>query len=128
ACRPGAGARPGRTGGAGHPRRAPRPRRPLRPPPRHAVPRAVRDMTAGRTPPAWWYDPARKPPLAARLLSSVYGGVVGARSALYARGWLKSHQAGVPVVIVGNLVVGGSGKTPLVIALVERLQAEGRKP
>ncbi len=85
-------------------------------------------MTAGRTPPAWWYDPARKPPLAARLLSSVYGGVVGARSALYARGWLKSHQAGVPVVIVGNLVAGGSGKTPLVIALVERLKAEGRKP
>src|SRR5690606_18402582 len=70
----------------------------------------------------------RKPPLAARLLSSVYGGVVGARSALYARGWLKSHQAGVPVVIVGNLVAGGSGKTPLVIALVERLKAEGRKP
>src|SRR5690606_40786764 len=85
-------------------------------------------MSAGRTPPAWWYDPARKPPFAARLLSSVYGGVVGARSALYARGWPKSHRAGVPVVIVGNLVAGGSGKPPLVIALVERLQAEGRKP
>ena len=85
-------------------------------------------MSAGRSPPAWWYDPARTPPLTARVLAGLYGALVRLRMALYARGWRRSHRVGVPVVIVGNLVAGGSGKTPLVIALVQRLQAEGRKP
>ncbi|TAK39881.1 MAG: tetraacyldisaccharide 4'-kinase [Lysobacteraceae bacterium] len=85
-------------------------------------------MSAGRAPPPWWYNPARSPPLTARLLAALYGATIRVRSALYDRGWLKTHKAGAPVVIVGNLVAGGSGKTPLVIALVERLRAAGRRP
>ena len=39
-----------------------------------------------------------------------------------------ARHPGVPVIVVGNITVGGSGKTPLTIALVERLRAEGWKP
>jgi len=85
-------------------------------------------MSAGRSPPAWWYDGARQPPLAARALSGLYGGVVASRRALYRRGLLRPRQAGVPLIVVGNIVAGGSGKTPLVIAIVERLRAAGHTP
>jgi tetraacyldisaccharide 4'-kinase len=85
-------------------------------------------MSAQRTPPAWWFDPGRAPPWPARLLAAVYGAVVRLRLAAYARGWRKQQRAGVPVVVVGNIVAGGSGKTPLVIAIVERLRAAGRTP
>ena len=47
------------------------------------------------------------------------GGV--ASSALFV-GWLRCQQVRVPVIIVGNITVGGSGKTPLVIRLVELLR------
>jgi tetraacyldisaccharide 4'-kinase len=77
--------------------------------------------------PAYWYGDARVP-LAARLLAGVYAGVSGLRRRLYARGLLGSRRAGVPVVVVGNISVGGTGKTPLTIALVQRLQAEGFRP
>lgn len=85
-------------------------------------------MSAGRLPPAWWYAPGREPPLGARVLAAAYGTLVRLRIGLYARGWLQAQRVGAPVVIVGNLVAGGSGKTPLVIALVQRLQAAGRTP
>ena len=85
-------------------------------------------MSAGRSPPAWWYDAGRDPPLAARALSAVYGGVVAARRGLYRRGLLRRHRVDVPVLVVGNIVAGGSGKTPLVIAIVERLRLAGYTP
>jgi tetraacyldisaccharide 4'-kinase len=47
---------------------------------------------------------------------------------LYARGLLKVQRAAVPVVVVGNLVAGGAGKTPTVLALVRALQARGEQP
>ncbi len=47
------------------------------------------------------------------------------RRAGFRRGWLKSHAVGVPVVIIGNISVGGTGKTPLVLALVEALAKKG---
>jgi tetraacyldisaccharide 4'-kinase len=80
-----------------------------------------------RKPPAWWYADAA-PPVAARWLSSVYGGVIASRAALYERGWLRRVRVDAPVVVVGNLIAGGSGKTPLTIALVERLVSEGWTP
>ncbi|MEW5967495.1 MAG: tetraacyldisaccharide 4'-kinase [Pseudomonadota bacterium] len=54
--------------------------------------------------------------------------VVGLRRLAYRRGWRPSVAVGVPVVVVGNITVGGSGKTPLVIRLVERLRAQGWRP
>src|SRR5262249_60195439 len=43
-----------------------------------------------------------------------YGLAAGLRNALYDRGWKRSHRAAVPVVSVGNLTLGGTGKTPCV--------------
>jgi tetraacyldisaccharide 4'-kinase len=58
-------------------------------------------------------------------LSGIYGAVVGARNALYDQRWLRSRQLQGPVVSVGNLSAGGSGKTPFVILLGELLKARG---
>jgi tetraacyldisaccharide 4'-kinase len=55
----------------------------------------------------------------------MYGGVVGARNVLYDRRWLRSRSLQGPVISVGNLSVGGSGKTPFVILLGELLKARG---
>jgi len=49
-----------------------------------------------------------------RLASVPYGWAVGLRNQLYERGWRRSHRAAVPVVSVGNLTLGGTGKTPCV--------------
>jgi 3-deoxy-D-manno-octulosonic-acid transferase len=54
-----------------------------------------------------------------------YGMAVRVRLALYRRGWLTSRRLPCRVVSVGNLTVGGAGKTPVVIALVEQLLAQG---
>lgn len=74
-----------------------------------------------------WYED-RPPPWWTRPLATLYGGVSGLRRALYRRGWLHARKLPVPVVVVGNLVAGGAGKTPLVVALVEALRARGFKP
>jgi len=58
-------------------------------------------------------------------LSAIYGGVVGARNALYNRRWLRSRSLQGSVISVGNLSVGGSGKTPFVILLGGLLKARG---
>ena len=58
-------------------------------------------------------------------LSVVYGVLVRVRRALYRWGYLGCKRVDVPVVVVGNVVAGGAGKTPLVIALVQHLQERG---
>ena len=60
-------------------------------------------------------------------LSGIYGGVVPARNELYDRGLLRSRRLQGPVVSVGNLSAGGSGKTPFVILLGELLKGRGIK-
>jgi tetraacyldisaccharide 4'-kinase len=58
-------------------------------------------------------------------LSVLYGAVSGARNALYEHRLFRAHRLKGPVVSVGNLSVGGSGKTPFVIMLGELLKAHG---
>jgi tetraacyldisaccharide 4'-kinase len=74
-----------------------------------------------------WYGPAA-PGIGLRLLAGIYAGAIGLRRGAYRRGWLRAHRIDVPVIVVGNLNVGGSGKTPLVIALVESLREAGWNP
>ena len=58
-------------------------------------------------------------------VSSIYGLVVAARNHLYDRHWLSSRHLEGPVISIGNLSMGGSGKTPFVILLGELLEARG---
>ena len=60
-------------------------------------------------------------------LSAIYGGVVGARNALYDGGVFRARRLHGAVVSVGNLSAGGSGKTPFVLLLGELLKARGIK-
>jgi tetraacyldisaccharide 4'-kinase len=60
-------------------------------------------------------------------LSTVYGGCVSFRKSLYARKWLKQKRLKAAVISVGNLTVGGTGKTPMVLWLAEKFLAEGKK-
>ena len=76
---------------------------------------------------ARWYG-ARKPGFVLRALAALYGTVVPLRRAAFRRGWLRVRRVGAPVIVVGNITVGGSGKTPFVIALVEHLCARGWSP
>jgi len=61
------------------------------------------------------------------LLSSIFAAGVQLRNGLYDRGVLRSRRLTGPVVSVGNLSVGGSGKTPFVLLLGESLRARGVK-
>jgi tetraacyldisaccharide 4'-kinase len=55
----------------------------------------------------------------------VYGLLVRGHTWLYRLSWRNTERVAVPVVVVGNVVAGGSGKTPVVMALVEHWQAHG---
>ena len=76
-----------------------------------------------------WY--ARRPPLALWLLLPLHALFVllsVCRRRAYRRGLLPTVRLPVPVVVVGNLVVGGAGKTPLVLWLAEELWRRGWRP
>lgn len=74
-----------------------------------------------------WY---RRSPLALLLVpfSLLFGAVAAARRAAYRCGLLRRERLAVPVIVVGNLVAGGAGKTPLVLWLVEQLRARDWRP
>ena len=61
-------------------------------------------------------------------LSLIYHLIIVVRQFLYHRGLLKIHHVTVPVVVVGNITVGGTGKSPLVCHLIEALREKGFNP
>jgi tetraacyldisaccharide 4'-kinase len=72
----------------------------------------------GRRTPPWWLLP----------LSALYGAASGMRRFAYAKNLRPQVRLSCPVIVVGNLSVGGTGKTPLVCWLVAQLQKRGLKP
>ncbi len=54
--------------------------------------------------------------------SKLFYGVSALRRLMYTHSWRKSHHISVPILVVGNVTVGGTGKTPTVIALIDALR------
>src|SRR3569623_1572126 len=79
-----------------------------------------------RTEELWYGDSLLSVALAP--LGLLNGGIMRGRRALYRVGVLRSVRVAAPVIVVGNLAVGGTGKTPLVIWLVDLLRRAGKKP
>ena len=65
--------------------------------------------------------------LALTPLSAIYGVAVRARNALYRRGVFRSHRVSAPVISIGNLTTGGTGKTPLVEWIATELAQSNRR-
>lgn len=61
-------------------------------------------------------------------LSLIYRVLLSGRRWTYRLGWQRSHRLPVPVLVVGNVVVGGAGKTPTVVGLVDHLRERGWRP
>lgn len=74
-----------------------------------------------------WYDGVA-PGTVLRLLAALFARLAVLRRALYRRGLLRADRVDCPVLVVGNLSLGGAGKTPLTLALVEGLRARGWRP
>ena len=85
-------------------------------------------MSAGADPAGWWWGPRRAALWPLLPLAGLYCAAAWTRRQLYRWGLRRAWRAPVPVVVVGNLTVGGSGKTPLVVALARWLAARGRRP
>jgi len=76
-----------------------------------------------------WYAPRLKLLTAPLVpLAVVFGALVSARRTLFRLGVLRTHRVPVPVIVVGNITVGGSGKTPLTAALTRALAERGWHP
>lgn len=96
--------------------------------------RCIRCSSASRPPvtidvghlQAGWYS--RRPVWWACPLAGLFGIVTALRRRLYRTGRLQQVRLPVPVIVVGNVSVGGTGKTPLTIALALALQAAGHRP
>lgn len=84
------------------------------------------DKWVGRLQRVWERDGAVSKAL--RPFAWLFGIGAAARRKLYRHGWCTTHALPVPVIVVGNLIVGGAGKTPAVLAIIALLRAHGWKP
>lgn len=80
-----------------------------------------------RSAPGFWRHRG-VPALCLLPLSLIFSGLVWLRRRLFAWGVLKTGQLPVPVVVVGNIAVGGSGKTPVALWLADELRHRGYRP
>ncbi len=79
--------------------------------------------------PRLWYRRGLALPLLPLVpFSWLFAFLAGLRRLAYRQGWLAGERLPVPVIVVGNLVAGGAGKTPLTLWLVQALVAHGRRP
>lgn len=85
-------------------------------------------MTASRWVVTQWHQPTPIGQCLLRPLAWLFAMVSGLRRIAYRCGLRRRERLPVPVIVVGNLTVGGSGKTPLVAAIVARLQTAGWSP
>ena len=74
-----------------------------------------------------WYEDAPSGWLLLPL-SGIYWLILGVRKFLYECGVFKTYKADIPIIVVGNITAGGTGKTPTVLWLVEQLRARGFTP
>jgi tetraacyldisaccharide 4'-kinase len=90
------------------------------------APATVRDRIAAALQRSWQSRGA----FSTMLLAAAWGfrAATGFRRALFTSGARRSSRLGVPVVVVGNVLVGGAGKTPTVIAVVSLLARKGFRP
>ena len=84
-----------------------------------------RSRVAGRIERSW-HD--ARPLLVLRPLAWLFRAVVALRRFAFGIGLLRAVHPGVPVVVVGNLTAGGTGKTPLSLWLAQRLREQGLRP
>lgn len=78
---------------------------------------------------AWWYRRSLVPWLWPLIpLNWLFVLFSGTRRLLFKLGLKTSYRAPVPVIVIGNITVGGTGKTPLTVRLVSELQAAGFRP
>ena len=61
-------------------------------------------------------------------LSWIYGCIIWIRNQLYDLGWIKDVVFNKPIISIGNITSGGTGKTPMVIYMAQLLQSKGKKP
>lgn len=87
---------------------------------------SVAERIAGHLQRAW----LRRGPTALLLLpvTALYASLVAARRLAYRLGWLRSTQLPLPVVVIGNRIAGGAGKTPTTLAVLGHLQSKGWTP
>lgn len=75
--------------------------------------------------PTFFYQPSVRPPWGFRLASVLYGWGIWLHQVLYACRVLPVHRLPVPVISVGNLTAGGTGKTPVTLSLAQWLESQG---
>ena len=86
-------------------------------------------MSAARWLQGRWFRAGLSPALLPLLpIGALFVALSGLRRQLYRLGWLRVERLPVPVIVVGNITVGGAGKTPLTLWLARELQRRGRRP